>query len=103
MARKNCTRVDLAARPEGAGGCARLEHGAEGGGGGREPGGCHASESLRCGSGARVADLAGKERVPGDGVARGHFVEQTGRGARKAGFRVGREERGGRDGAGEGR
>ena len=104
-ARDDTPRVELAARAGGARRGARLEHGAERGGRGRDPRGGHAAEgggSRR--PGARVADEAGEERIPRDGVPRGHFVEQAGRGAREPRARVGGEEDGGRDrdGAGEG-
>lgn len=103
VARKNCPRVDLAAGAHGTGGSTGLEHGAEGGGRWREPGSRHAAEDFSDRGAARVTDVAGEERVPSNGVARGHFVEQAGGGAWEAGFCVGGEEGGGRDGAGEGR
>jgi hypothetical protein len=104
VARDDAPRVELAAGAGGARRGARLEHGAEGGGRGRERGDGHAVEGRGGRPRAPVADEAGEERVPRDGVRRGHFVEQAGRGARVPRVRVRREEGGGRDrdGAGEG-
>ena len=97
MARDDAPRVELAARAEGARRGACLEHGAEGGGRGWEPGGGHATECGGCGGRARVSDEAGEKRVPCDGVPRGHFVEQAGRSAWEPRVRVGGEEGSGRD------
>jgi hypothetical protein len=102
VAREDAPRVELAAGAQGAGRGAGLEHGAEGGDRGREPRGGHAAEGVRGGGGARVADEAGQQRVPGDGVPRGHFVEQAGRGAGEPGIGVRGEQGGGRDGGAEG-
>ena len=104
MARGDAPRVELAARAEGARRGACLEHGAEGGGRGWEPGGGHATECGGCGGRARVSDEAGEKRVPCDGVPRGHFVEQAGRSTWEPRVRVGGEEGSGRDrdGTGEG-
>lgn len=104
MARGDASRVELPARADGARCGASLEHGAEGGGRGREPGGGHAAERGGGRRGARVPDETGQERVPGDGIPRRNFVEQAGRGAWEPRVCVGCEEGGGRDrdGFGEG-
>ena len=86
MARKNYPRVHLAAGAHGTGGSTGLEHGAEGGGRWHKPGSCHAAENFSDGAAARVTDVACEERVPGNSVAHGHFVEQAGGGAWEAGF-----------------
>lgn len=94
--------MDLTARTEGARRGTRLGHGAEGCSRGCEPRGGHVTEGGHGGAGPSMADQAGEERVPGDGIPGGHFVEQTGRRGWEARIGVGGEEGGGRDRTGDG-